>query len=357
MPMRALVLAILVLTIFALSPRSALPQEPQTAQELRAAVAAREEQIARQAEIFLDRRRPTAERASAVSGVPVFIRSEHLQAAARLALDSLESPQLRALGVSRGLHAFLSDTTLFSALLPLLEGRDTSTELRLPILEAVEVAMTGSLVMHTHHERIMSALRAVSQSRDPEVRIRALRLLAIHDDNVTRRLMLEWLSSPESPIPRHEIVVLLGLRLNPESLPALHRVMLLSDDSTTRIETIRLVGSYRESRPVIARWFQDPRQSETVRLAAAGALYAADPDAFPGLALSIVQDEAAGDALRTYIIQAVRYRRLAMTPAEAGAGGDSFDRAISGLARNSQSAVVRSSAVEYAQDRGLPTRD
>jgi hypothetical protein len=220
----------------------------------------------------------------------------------------------------------------------------------------VETLMFGSAVSHAKHEDFLVVLRQVAQDPDSGLRARALALLAAEGDEPTRRRLLESLGHPDqAPLPPARIVQLLGLVLTDSVYPVLNALLLRSPDEATRLETIRLLGAYPPSRPLLVRYLQDGREPDAVRLTAMAALHAGVPQEFPRLALPVILDEGASDTLRTYGILATSLRRRALRVDSVTVAGavDSFDKAIHQLATESRSPAVRAAAAQYLQARGL----
>jgi hypothetical protein len=269
-------------------------------------------------------------------------------AAAQVARDPREAPHLRTLAHTRIRHAVWRDSALALEAAGWVRSRETPRELRLAALGTLE-SLLFSFAPHTFHDALMDALRAASGDPDAEIRRRTFSVLAAQGDAEARTRLRAGLRSPTAaPLPPRESVRLLGLRLDRESLPVLHAVMLAPPDPATRLEAVRLLGGYAPSRQALLGILHDRREGVEVRLAAMGALQANAPDSFPAWAVPVVEDEGADDRLRLYAIQAVGYRR----PLTLRLAPDAFDAAVRRLSAGSGSAAVRRAAGEYVRRRG-----
>jgi hypothetical protein len=343
----AIVVAALLLASPCAAQRTqAAPSSP-AADSLRAAIAARRGEISRAAAIFLDPRRPVEERERAAESVTAFVEPAHVAGAAQVARDPRENPRLRALAHARIRHAVSRDSALALEAARWVRSRETPRELRLAALTSLE-SLLFSFTPHTFHETLLDAVRAVTEEDDGELRLRAFSILAAQGDAASlARLRQELRSTGASALPPRESVRLLGLRLEPESLPVLHAVMLDPPDAAARVEAVRLLGGYAPSRDALVRILRDPGENVEVRLAAMGALHANAPERFAAWALPVVADEGADDRLRVFAIQAVRYRR----PAALRLASDDFDATVLRLHSESSSAAVRRAALDYVRHR------
>lgn len=338
---------------------SLLPRGPVVAQQrgpdsIRAAVAAREAQIARAAAIFLDSSRSTDERAAGARTVSTFLRPEHIAGAFAVARNEREAPLLRALAVTRINHALRGDTTFAELLKGWAESPGTPAAMRAAAFDVIGVFMFSSPTRQEHDPRLIDALRRLTRDRDPEVRLRAFALLAPEGDPAVQSALLEGLRVPgQARVPPLDAVRLLGVALNDSIYPVLHEVMLRPPDPDTRLAALSLLGGYAPSRSFIVRYMQDPRETSVARLAAMATLHANTPTEFVRLALPVILDEQAGDELRTYGLQAAASRRHPLTTDSLKLGGDSLDQAARRLARESRSPAVRQAAATYLRSRGI----
>jgi len=321
---------------------------------LRAQVAAQEEAIAAAARIFLDAQRSVAEREQAVAAVPAFLRPDQVAAAFALARNPGVPPRLRAIAVLRTASALANDTGFISLVISLVDARPTAPELRRAALSVLEDFTSGMMVRHVRHDDFVAVLRRLARDPDQAIRTRAIAIAAAHADAEIQGLLLQGLRSPaQALVSRTDAIRFLALAPNDSVYPVVQAVLGAEQDPGVRTEAVRLLGAYVPSRPLLARILANPGEPVAIRLAAMGALHAGDPQSFPEVVRPIVEDETASDTLRTFGIQAVQLRRRAAHADTVALGGDSFDRAMIRLARESRSAVVRRAAESYIRSRGL----
>lgn len=342
---------ICIVTLLALGASAEQQGEPLTREEWQARIAAHQAMIGRGARVFLDRSRPVAERIGALRGIEEFVAPEDVAAAAELFLDRTQPAELRANALAMIEHAVDRNPAVVTEVLRLATSRETAAPLRAIAVKVLTDLSFSSLTMQERSAEMLPALRTIAQDPDPELRRTALSILAAHADDFAQQRLIECVRNPAAgPLPRVECIRLLGFRLHGDAYPVLHQVALSDADEAARIEAVRLLGGYSEARPALIG-FLDSRHSEDLRMAALGTLYANDPAGFPALAIAVVRDERASDALRLYAIQAVRQRRTAILRA-SGADMPSFDAAVAEVARTSKSDAVRRAAADYVRQVG-----
>jgi len=310
------------------------------------------EQNMREMRIFLSSNRSLAERlvagraAEGVTGVDQETRAitlfRNASADARLraiALDKLHSAVAADAGLQRDVASVLADRASAAVL----------REQALDVIEGLSFARpASSLAAGTAGEKLLELL----DDPNPAFRLRGMALLMQEDNEAARTRLGEGLLNPTAAaVPPPDAVRLLGAKLVSDVLPLLRQMMTSPPDQATRIEAIRALGRDPESREAIAALLRDPRQPQAVRLQALASLDAnlGTPEFIPH-ARPIVGDESAGDSLRVYAIQSVKYRRGTV----AELAEDEFDAVVRAIAASSSaSAVLRQVARGYVQARGL----
>jgi len=335
-------------------PASVMRQSPSSREALRAAVAERQRAMAAAAAVFLDKTRSAETRAAAARSVPAFVDPQQVAAAGNVVLDANEPPELRALALSRIEHAVDQNPALITAVLQLAGTPSTPQPLRKEAVRVLADLSFSSVSMRSRSEEFRPTLRKMTSDPDVDVRRTAFSILAAHADDFAQQRLIECVRTPAAPpLPVDECVLLLGLQLHGDALPAIHQVLLHPPDEASRISAIRLLGGFPESRPQLLAILRDASQSDSARLAVLGTLLANTPEEFPALALPLVRDESASDALRVYAIQAVRQRRSALLQLQKGAAIAPFDQAMIELAASSKSELVRKAAQDYLRAAGL----
>jgi hypothetical protein len=323
-------------------------QQPTSREALQARIRAHAEAISRAARIFLDRTRPEAERLAAVRDTEEFVSAEDVAAATSVFLDAGQSAAIRATALAMIEHAVDRNQDVVTEVLRLATSRDTPRPLRTIAVKVLTDLSFSSLTMQQRSADLLPALRTLTQDPDRELRFTAFSILAANGDDFAQQRLIECVRNPATaPLSRAECIRLLGLQLHGDAYPVLYDVLLRDREETTRIEAIRFLGGYAEARPKLLELLRDREQPEPVRMAVLGALHAADPETFPAIAIDIVRDETASDAMRIYGIQAVRQRRRSVMERYKNAAIAPFDEAVAQLARSSKSADVRKAAEAY----------
>lgn len=340
---------------FCLAATVAMGQASPSREAVLGEIQARQQEASRAAKVFTDRSRSEQERAAAARGVEAFLSPEDVSAASRIFLDRGEPPSLRALALSRIEHAVDQNPALTTEILGLVGSPETPEVLRDQAAAVLADLSFSSLSMRERSAEILPVLRTLTRDRDQDLRRMAFGILAAHGDDFAQQRLIECLRSPESaPLPPQECVHLLGLQLHGDAYPVLHQILLHPPDEATRIEAIRLLGGYAESRQKLLEILNDPAEPGAARMAALGTLHANDPERFAEIALPVIRDERAAAELRIYGIQAVRIRRATVAREQRNtAAAASFDDAVREVARTSRSEAVRKAAQEYLRVLGL----
>jgi len=314
----------------------------------RAAIERDRVRVASAATIFLDRARPAVARLAAVRGIAAFAEQQHLDGAARVALDSSEPQTIRVRALQLAGHRAGVDTTFSRRLFALVSDSAASADLRLAAVTQLAFALFGSFSAHTQLDSFLAALRAAA--RDPDIRIRrtALRALAGQGDRPGLSLLQEGLVSPRAALlPPDEAVQLLGLKDPSPFYELLRQLVRQPSDSATRVAAIRLLGGDSTSRDALVQVLRDTREGLAARQAALGALAAGDPRGLPQHAVPVVADEAAPPDLRVLAIKAVEITRTSRDPRVFARAPDEFDRVVERLAERAPAGAVRDAARTY----------
>lgn len=305
----------------------------------------------RDVRIFLNRNVRLADRLSAGAAAQEATGIDQETGAIALFRDTRADARLRALALDLVPGAVASDLRLQRDVANVLADRTALRVLRdqaLAVIESLSFSNSPStLAGGEARARLLSLL----DDPDPAFRLRGITLLMQEEDETARARLVEGLRTPTTAaVPAADAVRLLGRNLMPDVLPLLRQLMTSPPDQATRIEAIRALGRDTESREAIAALLRDTQQAEAVRLQALASLSANLPaPEFTAYALSIVTEETAGDPLRAYAIQSVKYRRGTVTEQPE----DEFDAAVRAIAASaSTSAVLRQVATGYVRARG-----
>lgn len=305
----------------------------------------------REIRTFLNPSRPLGERLRAGEAAEALTGADQETRAIVIFRNANADARLRAIALDKLENAVAADAALQRDVAEVLAERGAARVLRQQALEVIETLSfdrpAPSLAEGTARERLLALL----DDPDPAFRLRAVTLLVNENDQSARARLAQGLRTPAAAaVPPADAVRLLGRSLAPDVLPLLRQVMASPPDEATRLEAIRALGRDAESREAMAALVRDGAAPRAVRLQALAALDAnLSAEEFVAHALPVVGDESAGDSLRVYAIQSVKYRRgTAAGPAE-----DEFDAAVRAAASSASSAVVRQVAADYLRVRAL----
>lgn len=317
---------------------------------IRAQLDAHRANVAESATVFFDRSLSDVKREQAVEDITVFLDVDDVQNAIRTARDSDESARIRVLALTRIQPHLDKEAAFIEDLFSWLADPSTPAKLRRSVADVLNGVMFSSFTMHAKHTEYLTVLGDLLRDSDEDLRRLAFSTLIVYGDDKAEQLLLQGLESPEqallSPV---ESIRILGLNLEGDAFPVLHQVLLNPPDDDSRLEAVRLLGSYKLSRNTILDIVDDSDESVGIRLAALQTLSANAPDQFASYTMKLVADEDAAESLRTYAIQSEFQRRLAQRQQIKALEQptDNFDAQILQL-RESDSDAVRELAVEYS---------
>lgn len=340
----------------ALAPRETVGQttdqdrvENSSRDAVRAQLDAHRANVAASADVFFDQSLSDDEREKAVQNITAFLDEENVQRAIRAAGDAEESVRIKVLALARIQPYLDREIEFVDDLFNWLGDPSTPREFRRSVADTLNGIMFSSFTMHAKHAEYLTLLRGLLRDPDEELRRLAFSTLIVNGDDEAEQLLLRGLQSQgEALLSPVDSIRILGLNLHGDAFPVLDQVLMNPPDEDSRLEALRLLGSYLPSRDKILEVLNKSEESDTFRLAALQTLNANVPDQFASYTLRIVADERVADTLRTYAIQSEFQRRLARrheikTLEQAT---DSFDAEIVKL-RESDSDSVRRLATEY----------
>jgi hypothetical protein len=326
----------------------------QTADSLRAAIAATRAQSAAAARVFLDSTRTAAERERAAAPVAAFLDRADARAALALVDNPREPARIRLIALTRGAYLIDGDTAAESALLRWVADRKTPGPVREAAMNTLTAMLVGSTMRARRLPEITGLLRELSAEPDSVVRRPALAWLVVSGDSGTVSRLVRSLTPGGDPVVTPlEAVVMLANSGRADAKAAVRPLLDQRRDVAARTEAIRVLGADRASAPALDRLVADSTEADTVRAAALGAVFANRPHDFPSVSLPLVADEKAREDLRVFAIEAVTLRTRAPSPEMKIVPPNSFTEVVRRLAKESASPRVRAAAANYLREQEL----
>jgi mannose-6-phosphate isomerase class I len=174
-----------------------------------------------------------------------------------------------------------------------LRDRSQHVEARLEALQSIQAASFAIPDFDSIRPDYIAALRQAAEDQDPELRQRALGILARDHDGFAQEALLEGLRDPaRALVEPDKALQLLSYDTHAGVYPLAREIMQTSDDESTRREALRVLASDPTSAPLLENVLADKSESSDIRRMSASALHALNPDRLQRWANKAVLDIA-----------------------------------------------------------------
>lgn len=198
-----------------------------------------------------------------------------------------------------------NDTNL-QATLDLLRNQAEPIEVRLAALQALQAASFSFVAFEACRSEYTAALREVAQDPDPELRQRALGMLARDKDGFAQQKLLEGLRNPDKAlVPPEKALQLLSYDVHSEAYPTARAMVRKPPNAMARREALRLLAADTGSAGVFEKILLDKSEAADIRQIAAAALNALKPEKLQAHAREIVLDESEADDIQSTCLTAL----------------------------------------------------
>jgi hypothetical protein len=155
------------------------------------------------------------------------------------------------------------------------------------------------------------ALRDVAADPEPELRDRALELLAIERDPYAQELLVQGLKRPDDAlVAEARAIQLLGYDDHAEIVPLVRRVFRRTTGEA-REEALRVLATDPQSERLFRGLLKDKSEKRSIRELSASGLQSLNPEGFERAARQIVADEDDYDEIRATALAALTHGREA----------------------------------------------
>ena len=125
---------------------------------------------------------------------------------------------------------------------------------------------------------------------DPELRQRALGILAREKDGYAQKRLLEGLRNKEALVPPEKALQLLAYDVHAEAYPVAREILQNPPSPTPKREALRLLAADASSAPTFERILRDKGESAEIRQVGAAALHALKPERLQAHAREVLMD-------------------------------------------------------------------
>ena len=248
---------------------------------------------------FLNKSNSLSQRLEALAGRTKSFSEADLAGAINIIRDRSEEPALRASALKAIGKDLGNQEESIDLLLELLKDKAQPREVRLAVLQVLQMLAFISPLFLSKRPEFLAALRSIVEDSDATVRQAAIEILAMQKDEYVQRRLNEGLDDPSKALVSPEKAVqLLGQDVHAELYPRLRDIVQNPPNSAAREEAVRVLGGDPESKELLVNLLRDKGEDVKIRTLSAAALQSVDSSEFTEQAKQIVIDNTENEDLR-----------------------------------------------------------
>jgi hypothetical protein len=180
------------------------------------------------------------------------------------------------------------------------------TPVRLASLQRIQAASFGSPAFESMRDDYIAALREVAQDPDPELRQRALGILAREKDGFVQKKLLEGLQDPEKAlVPPEKALQLLSYDVHADAYPVAREIVNKPPNTAAKREALRLLAADSTAASLFEKILRDKEELPEIRQISASALHALRPERLKAFARAILLDPSEKDEMQATSLTAL----------------------------------------------------
>jgi HEAT repeat protein len=192
------------------------------------------------------------------------------------------------------------------AMLNVLRNQDEPAEVRLAALKSLQAASFSVIAFESCRGDYLATLRQVAEDPNPELRQRALGLLARKKDGFAQKKLLEGLKNPDKAlVPPEKALQLLSYDVHAEAYSAARAIVNKPPNDDARREALRLLSADASAAPLFEKLLLDKNELREIRQIAASALHALKPEKLQEHAREILLDKSDYDDIKATSLTAL----------------------------------------------------
>ena len=192
------------------------------------------------------------------------------------------------------------------AMLNVLRNQDEPVEVRLAALQSLQAASFSVIAFESCRGDYLATLRQVAEDPNPELRQRALGLLARKKDGFAQKKLLEGLKNPDKAlVPPEKALQLLSYDVHAEAYSAARAIVNKPPNDDARREALRLLAADASAAPLFEKLLLDKNELREIRQIAASALHALKPEKLQEHAREILLDKSDYDDIKATSLTAL----------------------------------------------------
>jgi hypothetical protein len=239
------------------------------------------------------RRGKTAKRSAtrAAAKAPAAPKRRSARAAMAVATSAKKSVQQRVAAFDEVPLAVCDTDDNLQKTLGILRDTGEPIEVRLAALQSLQAASFSVIAFEGCRGDYVAALRTVATDPNPELRQRALGILARQKDGFAQKKLLEGLRQPEKAlVPPEKALQLLSYDIHGGAYAAARQIAKEPPNPAAKHQALRLLAADAASAPMFEKILLDKDEQRDNRQVAAAALHALRPDKLQERAREIVLD-------------------------------------------------------------------
>lgn len=192
------------------------------------------------------------------------------------------------------------------AVIETLRDANEAVEVRMAALQSLQAASFRVEAFEPVRGDYRAALRKIATDANPELRQRALELLAQEKEGFAQKKLLEGLQDPDKAlVPPEKALQLLSYDVHADAYKHARRIVENPPNPLAKREALRLLAADPSAIPTFEKVLLDKNELRENRQLAASALHAADPTKMQALARNIVVDSGDYDDIRATSLTAL----------------------------------------------------
>ncbi len=220
--------------------------------------------------------------------------------------DRSNDASTRVATIGRVSEGAVAKPSVMTLLLKVLDDPSEDDDVRKAALAAIQQNSFSATEFRRYVADFHQALRSAATDDDPELRERAMDILALGNDEYVQRLLVEGLQDPKTALVKPQRALqMIGYDVHAEHYGMLRDIVENSTKPNLRRTALRLLAADSDAKPLFARIAADKSEDSAARAASGIALQSLAPDDFASLARDVVLDDDDDDAVRATFINAL----------------------------------------------------
>lgn len=223
-------------------------------------------------------------------------------------LDATKSNKQRIAALTALGWNVAADKQKMRSVLAIVQDPAGPIDLRLSALGAVQSATFDPNRFAVFRPDYLRTLRAVSSDPDPELRQRALGMLAREHDAPTQEVLLAGLNDPgQALVSPEKALQLLGYDVHSGAYPVARAIVRDPPNEVARREALRLLAADGSSVPMFETILMDKAEPTEIRQLSASALHNLAPERLQACARTITLDGSENADIRSIGLTALTH--------------------------------------------------